>query len=113
VLCKNATTGHTVTISSQVQGWDCDEAGLAVTPGDQVSQRVQGPMAVNVTDVGGTVTGIVPSGGRCTNRTTEQQVPFQALFQGMRGATVASCVVAGLVVHPGDHLQMSVAGAAE
>jgi hypothetical protein len=113
VLCKNVTTGHTVTISSQAQAWDCEAAGLAVTPGDQVFQRVQGPLAGGATDVGGTVTGMVPSGGGCTNLTTGQQVPFQALFQGMQGATAASCVVAGLVVHAGDTIQINVQGVAE
>jgi hypothetical protein len=113
VLCKNVTTGHTVTISSQAQAWDCEAAGLAVTPGDQVAQRVQGPVAVGATDVGGTVTGMAPSGGGCTNLTTGQQVPFQALFQGMQGATAASCVVAGLVVHAGDTIQINVQGVAE
>jgi len=54
-----------------------------------------------------------PNGGGCTNRTTGQQVKFQALFQGMPGATAASCVAAGLVVQPGDSVQLHVAGAAE
>jgi len=56
---------------------------------------------------------MAPNGGGCTNRTTGQQVKFQALFQGMPGATAASCVAAGLVVQPGDSVQLHVAGAAE
>jgi hypothetical protein len=37
----------------------------------------------------------------------------QALLHGMPGATAASCVAAGLIVHPGDQVQMHVQGAAE
>jgi hypothetical protein len=50
-----------------------------------------------------------PSSAGCTNLTTEQQVTFQHMV----GATAGSCVAAGLVVHPGETVQMSVAGAAE
>ena len=45
----------------------------------------------------------------CRNLTTGQQVTFQY----MGGATAASCAAAGLVVQPGDHVQMRVQGAAE
>jgi hypothetical protein len=93
--------------------WDCEAAGLGVTPGDQVALRVRGPVKKHATDVGAAVVGMAPTGGGCTNRTTGQQVKFQALFQGEPGATAASCVAAGLVVHPGDQVQMRVQGAAE
>jgi hypothetical protein len=109
VTCKDVTTGRTVTLNNPATSWDCEAAGLAVTPGDQASMRVQGPVEPGATDVGGAVTGMAPSSGGCTNLTTGQQVKFQHMV----GATAASCVAAGLVVHPGDHLQMSVAGAAE
>jgi hypothetical protein len=52
---------------------------------------------------------MTPSSGGCTNRTTGQQVAFQHLV----GATAASCVAAGLVIHPGDQVQLHVQGAAE
>jgi hypothetical protein len=57
--------------------------------------------------------GMAPRGGACTNRTTGQQVKFEALFQGEPGATAASCGAAGLVIHPGDSVQVRVQGAAE
>jgi hypothetical protein len=46
---------------------------------------------------------------RLDETTTGQSVPFQHMV----GATAASCVAAGLVVHQGDHVQMSVQGVAE
>ena len=98
-----------MTLSSPASPWDCEAAGLGVTPGDQVAQRVRGPVKTSATDIGGAVGGMVPSSGGCTNLTTGQQVTFQH----MRGATAASCVAAGLVVHPGDRVQMRVQGAVE
>jgi hypothetical protein len=113
VVCQNVSTEKAVTLNAPASPWDCEAAGLAVTPGDQVALRVRGLVTQGATDVGGAVAGIVPSGGSCTNLTTGQQVPFQALFQGVRGATAASCVAAGLVVHPGNRVQISVQGNAE
>jgi hypothetical protein len=108
-VCKNVTTGQEVTRSHPATPWNCEEAGLQVAAGDRVSMRVRGPVQQGATDVGGAVVGMVPSRGGCTNLTTGQQVTFQH----MQGATAASCVAAGLVVLPGDHVQMDVQGAAE
>jgi len=97
-VCENATTGQAVTLNDPAIPWDCEAAGLGVTAGDQVALQVRGA-----------VVGMAPRGGGCTNRTTGQQVTFQH----MKGATAASCVAAGLVVHPGDSVQMRVQGVAE
>lgn len=113
VTCKDVTTGQVVTLNNSATWWDCEAAGVAITSGDEVIMSVQGPVEQGTTDVGGAVTGMAPSSGGCTNLTTGQQAPFQALFQGKRGATAVSCVAAGLVVHPGDSVQISVHGVAE
>jgi hypothetical protein len=112
-VCENTTSGQAVTLNDPAPVWDCEAAGLAVTSGDQIALRVRGPVKTGATDVGGAVVGMAPSGGGCTNRTTGQQVKFQALFQGEPGATAASCVAAGLKVHPGDTVQMHTQGIAE
>jgi hypothetical protein len=109
VTCKNVTTGQQVTLSNPATFWDCEGAGLGVTAGDRVSLLVRGPVKNGATDIGGAVVGMTPNGGGCSNRTTGQQVTFQH----MPGATAASCVAAGLVVHPRDTVQMQVQGAAE
>ena len=109
MVCTNVTTGQVVTLSDPVSPWDCEAADLGITPGDRVSMHVRGPVQQGATDVGGAVAGMAPSSGGCTNLTTGQQVPFQHLV----GATAASCGAAGLVVQPGDHVQMSVQGVAE
>jgi hypothetical protein len=98
-----------VTLSDPTPPWDCEAAGLRVTPGDHVAMHGSGPVTKGATDVGGAVTGLAPRSGGCTNLTTGQQVPFQHLV----GATAASCVAAGLVVHPGNRVQISVQGVAE
>jgi hypothetical protein len=109
VVCQNVTTGHAVTRSDPASPWDCEAAGLEVTAGDRVALHVRGPVKQGSTDVDGAVTGMAPSSGGCANLTTEQQVTFQH----MKGATAASCVAAGLIIHPGDQVQMHVQGAAE
>jgi len=108
-VCKNVTTGQAVTLSDPVSPWDCEAAGLAVSAGDQVALRVRGPVKTGATDVGGAVVGMTPSRGSCTNLTTGQQVQFQH----MAGATAASCVAAGLRVHPGETVQLRVQGVVE
>jgi hypothetical protein len=44
VSCKNKTTGQKVAI--KIDGvstvWDCEEAGLVVDPGDEVSMKAMG-----------------------------------------------------------------------
>jgi hypothetical protein len=111
--CENVTSGQAVTLHDPATPWDCEAAGLAVSSGDEVVLRVQGPVEAGASDVGGAVTGMAPTSGGCTNRTTDQEAPFQALFQGQRGATAASCVAAGLVIQPGDQVQMHVRGLLE
>jgi hypothetical protein len=43
VICRNMTTGQTVTINTDGDSWDCVEAGLDVRPGDQIMQTTTGP----------------------------------------------------------------------
>jgi hypothetical protein len=112
-VCENITTGQAVTLHDPTSPWDCGAAGLAVSPGDEVVLRVHGPVEAGATDVGGAVVGMAPSSGGCTNRTTGQEAPFEALFQGERGATAASCTAAGLVIQPGDQVQIHTRGVAE
>jgi hypothetical protein len=109
VVCQNVTTGQAVTLSDQATSWDCEAAGVAVSPGDHVSILARGSVDKSATDVGGAVAGMTPSSAGCTNLTTGQQVTFEHMV----GATAGSCVAAGLIVHPGDSVQMNVAGAAE
>jgi hypothetical protein len=109
VVCQNVSTGQAVTLSDPASPWDCEAAGLEVRAGDRVALRVHGSMAKGATDVGGAVVGMAPSSAGCTNLTAGQQVAFQHMV----GATAGSCVTAGLVVHPGDLIQISVQGAAE
>jgi hypothetical protein len=109
VICQNLTTGQEVTLSAPVSPWDCEAAGLGVTPGDQVALRVCGPVMRKATDVGGAVAGMTPRRESCTNLTTGQQVTLQY----MGGATAASCGTAGLVMQPGEAVQMRVQGVAE
>jgi len=108
-VCKNVSTGRQVTLSEPAPTWDCEAAGLAVSAGNTVTIQVLGTVEEVATDVGGAVTGMAPLSGSCTNVTTGQQVQFQ----DMLGAREVSCVAAGLVVQPGETVQMRVKGVAE
>jgi len=108
-VCKNANTGQQVTLSSPAPTWDCQAAGIAVYAGNTVTIQVLGTVEEGATDVGGAVIGMAPLSGNCTNVSTGQQVQFQ----DMLGAREASCVAAGLVVQPGETVQMHVRGVAE
>ncbi len=109
MVCQNVTTDQMVTLSDPGTAWDCEAAGLGVTSGDRVTMHVRGPVEQGATDVRGAVAGLQPTSGGCTNLTIGQQVPFQQMV----GATAASCGAAGLVMQPGDHVQMNVQGVAE
>jgi hypothetical protein len=108
-VCKNVTTGQQVTLSPLEPTWDCEAAGLAVGAGHTVSIQVLGTVEEGAMDVGGAVTGMAPLSGSCTNVTTGQQVQFY----GMTGTKEASCAARGLVVQPGETVQMWVKGVAE
>jgi hypothetical protein len=109
VSCQNITTEHAVTINDPASIWDCVAAGLGTTSGHQVAMRVQGTVEAGATNVGGAVVGVHLTSGGCANLTTGQLVSFQH----MGSATAGSCGAAGLIVQPGDHVQMQVQGAAE
>jgi hypothetical protein len=43
VVCQNKTTEQRVIIRDGERAWDCEAAGLSVTPGDIIQQTVIGP----------------------------------------------------------------------
>jgi hypothetical protein len=80
-----------------------------IASGDQVAVRLRGLVKRTATDIGGAVVGMMPTSGSCTNVTTGQQVTFPYTS----GATAASCGTAGLVIQPGEAVQLRVQGVAE
>ena len=42
VVCHNLTTGESVVIRDGAKSWNCEDAGLAVRPGDHLRQTVDG-----------------------------------------------------------------------
>jgi hypothetical protein len=102
--CSNVTTGQTINVPLSGANLPCEARGLATSPFDELSIIMNGTAQVldraRRTMKGSTVTSV-----RCKNVTTGQQV----------GATPPSgtqwnCVSRGLVVHPGDSVQMTVKG---
>jgi hypothetical protein len=70
VVCQNVTTGQGVTRSDLAPLWNCEAAGIIVTPGDRITRRVRGTADEGATIVGGAVTGLRPTSGGCTKLTT-------------------------------------------
>ncbi len=105
-VCVNADTGETVEAVLLRAGWDCAGAGLGVSRGDRILQRVEGVVEEAV--AGGTVFGVLPQLARCVNRTTGQGVVIP-----LDGEASWDCTAAGLVVQRGDRLEQQVTGRAE
>ena len=42
VICQNVTARQRVVIRDGATSWDCEAAGLGVTPGDTIRQTVTG-----------------------------------------------------------------------
>lgn len=104
--CLNQTTGQSVSLPLDgATTWDCEAAGLAVSPGDRISQSALGTALP--TPIGGSATGVTPRRARCQNRTTGQQVSIPL--------TDASwdCTAAGLLASPGDTVIQTVLGLAD
>ncbi len=106
VTCKNVTTGQTVTIAQPQGSFNCEDAGLTVSAGDNVRLDIGG-RSID-TDTGATAIGISQLRVRCLNRTTSQQVQFQP-----SGTQSWSCLDEGLTYGPSDRLQQTVLGVAD
>ncbi len=98
--CRNNTTGSDVTfgLGPGVNTWDCEAQGLAVSPGDVVTQSVQGGM---IDGVGGTVIGLAADRVACRNTSTGQSVNLL-----LNGDPSWDCLEAGLTASPGDRIRM-------
>ena len=59
-----------MTPNDVVLAWDCEAAGIVVTPGERITRRVLGTTDEEATIVGGAVTGLRPTSRGCTKLTT-------------------------------------------
>ena len=106
VTCRNDTTPGSVTFSpgAGVNAWDCEAQGLAVSPGDVVSQVVLGG-ATDDGSAAGALIGLAAERASCRNATTGQTVNLL-----LTGGPSFDCVAAGLVVNEGDRLRLLTRG---
>jgi hypothetical protein len=74
VTCRNVTTGQTVSVQQPSGAWDCEAAGLVVSPGDRIRQKVAGLSGDS--SLGGTSIALSQLQASCQNATTGQQVRF-------------------------------------
>lgn len=109
-VCRNASIGEAASILlGGAHGWDCEAAGLTVSPGDNAFMTVQGKVDSNdATIVGGSATGFsMVRDVACNNVSTAQNV----IIAG--DVKTWNCEVAGLVVKPQDQIMMRVRGRAQ
>ena len=105
VTCVNVTTGQSVTAPQSEGAWDCEAAGLVVSPGDRVRQNVVG--AAGTFELGGTAIGLSQPRVSCENRTSGQEVRFSPA-----GTLTWSCLGEGLAYQPGDRVVQVLFGTA-
>jgi hypothetical protein len=108
--CLNLSTGQTVRIELKGNNtWNCETAGLVAQAGDAVRVTiVYRQIDASSTEIGGTMTGMVPVKATCHNEITGQTVET-----ALDGATAWSCTAAGLIVNPGDRITALVPGIAD
>lgn len=106
-VCLNRTSGQTVPIVLLGEtSWDCGASGLTVNSGDAVDMFVRG-VRTGPDNVGGSVTGVNTLLAMCRNGTTGQTVTIL-----LRGQASWDCQTSGLLVNPGDRVDMFVRGSA-
>ena len=108
IRCENNTTGQSVSVPlPDNREWDCEEAGLTVSPGDRIRQRVIG-QADGTSNVGGAVTGVAARRVRCENLSRRRRVSIR-----LNNEDTWDCEAAGLRVRVGDMIAQTVRGTAE
>jgi subtilisin family serine protease len=100
-VCTNQATAETVVVPLDADAFDCEAAGLAVTPLDQVAIRIRG--TADGARVGSSVARIAPGRVACRNLTTGQSVPIP-------NRNDWDCTAAGLVADPGDTVLQVIRG---
>jgi hypothetical protein len=103
--CQNVTTGQTVNVPLSGPNLPCEARGLATSPFDELNIIMNGT-AQSSAQLGGKMNGSTVTSVRCKNVTTTQQVGATP----PPGGTQWNCVARGLVVTPGDSVQMTVKG---
>ena len=105
--CVNRTTGQSVNPPVDAAlSFNCEDAGLSTSPGDDIMLRLTGPAGVPL--VQGSITGLNSRTARCDNLTTGQSVTAQ-----LGGRDRWDCRSAGLTISPGDSIQQVLRGLAD
>jgi len=107
VRCTDESTGASATSPLVATTFDCDDAGLATTPGDDILLTVSSPAFAGTFT--GNVIGMTPARAVCHNRTSGQTVVAR-LTQRNRSW---DCSANGFVAALGDPVLIKVSGTAD
>jgi hypothetical protein len=103
-VCRNLTAGGSVSINlAGALDWNCEAAGLTVSPGDTVSMVVRGKATAG--SITGAMTGMSGTQVQCRNADTSQTLAIP-----LGGATSWDCTGAGLLADPNDRVMQSIRG---
>ncbi len=106
VTGRTVTTAQMITIQQPTGAWDCEAAGLGVSPGDRIRQDVLA--RPDAADIGGTAIGVNQSRVQCLNQTSGQAVQFVPA-----GTLTWSCRDEGLVYQHADRVRQTFTGIAD
>ena len=104
VVCLNRTQRNRVALAPRGGAWDCEGAGLAAAPGDNVKMIVNGP-ANGARTLGSSLSRIEPKRAICKNLTTKKKKAYK-----LKGAVSWDCQAKGLAVAPGDEIKLIILG---
>ena len=102
--CQNVTTGQNINVPLTGPNLPCEARGLSASPFDELNIVMNGT-AQSSSLLGGRMNGSTVTFVRCRNVTTGSQV-----IATPPSGTQWNCVARGLVVTPGDSVQMTVRG---
>lgn len=103
-ICRNVTTGDSVSISLfGALDWDCEAGGLAVSAGDTVQMVVRGKAGTG--SLTGAMAGMTGVQTQCRNAETLQSISIP-----LAGATSWDCTAAGFLADPNDRVQPVIRG---
>lgn len=107
-VCQNRSGRRSAAVAAldNALAWDCEAAGLDLSPRDRVVIRIHGVASGDT--LAGTLTGMVGRSATCRNLTTGQSRRLR-----LTGGNAWNCSDKGLLAQPGDLVLQTIVGVAD